>query len=168
MRTKFLLSSVFYAGIFLLLLSCNIRLKDNPVDSSIHSFPTEGAPVYHLKPGTVEPGGQRVIISASYDGMVQCHTPAGKLLWKTPTGGFFPNDLQVEDLNNDGLDESLIASADGSLYMLDHSGELRWTFSREAPLLSVCVVQAGASKFILTGGVERKIFSLNIDGEVIA
>jgi len=78
---------------------------------ALYSFSTTGSPVYHLQPGTVDKSGKRVIISAAYDGMISCYLPSGELIWKTPTGGFFPNDLQVTDINGDGLDETLVASA---------------------------------------------------------
>jgi hypothetical protein len=83
------------------------------------AFSTGGHTVYHLRPGKVAKGGVRAIISASLDGSVLCHTPEGKLLWAAPTGGNMPFDLAVADIDGDGLDEALVASADGALYAIE-------------------------------------------------
>ena len=58
--------------------------------SAVSVFTTGGHTVYHLRPAFLGQGKDRGIISATYDGSVLCHTPEGKLHWKTQTGGEFP------------------------------------------------------------------------------
>lgn len=84
----------------------------------MHSFSTGGHTVYHLKPATVETG-KRAVISATYDGSVLCHNQDGQLVWKTRIGGHFPFDIAVSDIDDDGRDETVIATAAGILYTID-------------------------------------------------
>lgn len=131
------------------------------------AFSTGGHTVYHLRPATVA-GRTRAIVSAAFDGNLLCHTPGGRLLWKTRTGGNMPFDLAVADIDADGMDEALVASADGSLYAVDHDGRRLWTFTRTAPLFQVAVARlAGGEPVILTGGVEQVLYALSPEGKVL-
>ena len=131
------------------------------------SFSTGGHTVYHLRPATAA-GGTRAIVSAALDGHLLCHTPEGRLIWKTPTGGNMPFDLAVADIDADGMDEALVASGDGSLYAVDHDGRRLWTFTRTAPLFQVAVAKlADGSAVILTGGVEQVLYALSPEGKVL-
>ncbi|MBK7930947.1 MAG: PQQ-binding-like beta-propeller repeat protein [Bryobacterales bacterium] len=132
------------------------------------AFSTGGHTVYHLRAATVAPGGARVILSASLDGAVLCHTPEGKLLWSAPTGGNMPFDLAAADIDGDGFDEALVASADGALYAIDHNGKPLWTFRRNAPLYQVAAtrLKSGAT-VILAGGVEQVLYALDAAGKVV-
>jgi len=137
----------------------------------ITSFSTGGHTVYHLQPGTVSKNGKRVIISAAYDGYVHCHTAGGKLLWKNQPGKGFPFDLEVSDIDKDGLDETLVASSDGSLYVLDNNGQLMWTFGGNPlpPLYQVIVENdSSGNTVILTGGIERILYTLSTAGVVLS
>ncbi len=132
------------------------------------SFSTNGHTVFHLRMATIQPGQQRVLVAAAYDGTVLCLTRAGDLIWRNQITQGLPTDLDVRDLDGDGRDESLLASADGTLYALDHAGEVRWKVHREPPLIQVCAV-CGEDRVptIVTGGVERRLFALSPDGTVV-
>ncbi|MCL5745472.1 MAG: PQQ-binding-like beta-propeller repeat protein, partial [Acidobacteria bacterium] len=134
----------------------------------VRGFSTGGHTVYHVRPATVSNGGGRVIISAALDGSVLCHTPEGRLVWKAQTGGNMPFDLAVADIDGDRLDETLVASADGALYAIDHDGKPLWTFRRTAPLFQVAAAKlAGGATVILTGGVEQVLYELSATGKVL-
>jgi hypothetical protein len=136
-------------------------------EPAVSLFSTGGHTVYHLRPATVARGGGRVVISAAYDGSVLCHTPAGELRWKAETGGNFPFDLCVADINGDGLDESLVASGDGAVYALGPDGKRLWSFKKTAPLFQVCAAkQADNTCIILTGGEEQTLYALSSDGKL--
>jgi hypothetical protein len=136
-------------------------------EPALNIFSTGGHIVYHLRPATVQHGGGRVIISAAYDGSVLCHTPEGKLQWKAETGGDFPFDLCVADINGDGLDESLVASGDGVLYAIGPDGRPLWSFKKTPPLFQVCAAKQPDGKcIILTGGEEQILYSLSPKGEL--
>jgi lambda-carrageenase len=132
------------------------------------AFPTGGHAVYHLRPATVAKRDGRAIVSASFDGSVQSHTPQGRWLWTAQTGGNMPFDLATADIDGDGLDEALVASADGALYAIDHDGKPLWTFRRTAPLYQVAAARLGdGSVVILTGGVEQVLYEISAKGQVL-
>ena len=138
------------------------------VEAALSAFSTGGHTVYHLRPATIAGGGERAIVSASFDGFLLCHTPDGKLLWKASLGGGMPFDLTVADIDGDGLDEALVASADGCLYAIGHDGRPLWTFSKTAPLFQVSAARLpGVGMRILTGGVEQVLYELSAKGEII-
>lgn len=138
-------------------------------DQLISGFSTTGHTVYHVLPATVAADGQRAIVSACYDGSVLCHTAGGQLLWKASTGGAFPFDLAVADVDGDRLEETFVASADGTLYAFDHDGAPLWQFSKEPPLYQVCVAKTGnGAPVVLAGGIERVLYALGPKGQIIA
>jgi outer membrane protein assembly factor BamB len=130
-------------------------------------FATGGHTVYHLRPATVAPD-QRVVISATYDGYVLCHTLDGQPIWKTQMGGHFPYDLAVADVDADGCDEALVATAAGILYAVDSTGDILWTFDNTAPLFQVCTARLqDGSLAIVTGGVGQVLYVLSPEGKVM-
>lgn len=132
------------------------------------AFSTNGHTIYHLRCATVSDNGDTVLIGAAYDGAVVCYSTDGRLIWKNTTSTGFPLDLDVADIDGDGLDETLVAAADGGLYAFSHKGETLWTFSREPPLLQVCTLKTPQGEtIILTGGIERKLYAISAGGKVL-
>ncbi len=149
----------------LILMACG-EVK-NKSDQEINSFSTNGHTVYHLRTGSVSKE-QRAVFTASIDGVVQCFKLNGKLIWQAGTDGGFPFDLCVADIDNDGLDEVLVASGNGSLYAFDNNGKSLWTFSKEPPLYQVSVArQKDGSAIVLAGGVEQILYAISPKGEVV-
>ena len=135
---------------------------------ALQAFSTGGHTVYHLRCGRISLTGDGVVVAAALDGSVLCFAKDGRLLWENGDNRSLPLDLDVADLDGDGRDETMVASADGSLYVLSHGGELRWRFSREPPLLQVrAVTGGGQDPIILTGGVEKKLYALSADGQIL-
>ena len=129
-------------------------------------FTTGGHTLYHVQPATVDHGG-RFVIGAAYDGAVLCYTPEGKLHWKAETGEGFPFDLCVADIDSDGLDEIMVASSDGVLYVIGPDGKHLWSFKKKRPLYQVCAAKQEDGKcIILAGGVEDTLYSLSFNGEL--
>ncbi|MDA3927180.1 MAG: hypothetical protein PF904_21110 [Kiritimatiellae bacterium] len=128
------------------------------------SFTTGGHTVYHLQCADIG-ANVTAIVGACYDGAVVCYTSAGERVWINEKNDGFPLDLATADIDNDGLDEALIAYADGKLVAIDHDGKLLWTFERPAPLIQVCVVNdPKTGPVILTGGAEKILFALTAKG----
>ncbi|QUI22241.1 hypothetical protein HZI73_08000 [Vallitalea pronyensis] len=122
--------------------------------------------IYHVKPATLTNG--RGVIAASYDGKVLAYKSNGRHLWTGKTNGSFIFDLYVDDIDGDGFDESMAASADGSLYVFDKRGKLLWQHNTKAPLYCVNTIQADHNKkHILVGGIDRTIYKLSHDGAVL-
>jgi lambda-carrageenase len=151
-----------------LFLCCFTLATAAPGAEPLRSFSTNGHTVYQLRCGHVAPSGDSVLMAAALDGTTHCYTHDGKLLWKNDTNRSLPLDLAAADLNGDDRDETLVASADGSLYAFDHAGQLKWQFRKEPPLIQVCAVtETSQGTIILTGGIERKLYALSQNGEVL-
>lgn len=123
-----------------------------------------GSHIYHVKPATLK-NGIRGVVGAAYDGKVLGYSADGKRLWSSQAGESFPYDLFVDDIDGDGKDESMIASSDGTLYVLNHKGRLLWSYTTPAPLYNVCTVQGNdGKKYIITGGIDKHIYKLSATG----
>ncbi|NME71089.1 PQQ-like beta-propeller repeat protein [Flammeovirga aprica] len=110
--------------------------------------------------------GQKHIVANSYEGTILLYAYDGKKKWENKLSGFTNHDVWCGDLNNDGNDEILTANADGYLYCLDRKGKLKWKFrSGETPLISVTVLNGKKGKFIATGGMDKNVYYLSIEGE---
>lgn len=133
----------------------------------IKSFSTGGHTIYHVRAATVAKDSGRAIIAASQFGKLLCYTMDGKKLWERDTGGSFPFDVDVGDIDDDGLDEACVASADGSLYAVDHDGKLLWkVFEDKPPLYQVMIHRSGRGTAIFAGGVEKVLYKIGPDGKV--
>ena len=136
--------------------------------NALDAFATGGHTIYHLRCAQVDPTSDPVIIGAALDGTVLCFRDDGTLLWKNQANHALPLDLEVADIDRDGRDEILVASADGTLYAIDHTGGSSWRFSREPPLVQVSAVTAkSGGTVILTGGIEKKLYALSPAGKVL-
>jgi hypothetical protein len=132
--------------------------------SPVKIFST-GHTIYHLRPAKVDGTDKILIISAAFDGSVLCHSTKGDLVWKADAGGSFPFDLCVADINDDNLDETLVASGDGGIYAFSPEGKPLWVFKKERPFFQVCAAkQKNGETIILAGGVEDTLYSLSPDG----
>lgn len=109
------------------------------------------------------------IVSASYEGTVLAYRYDGSELWKNELSGYMVHDLWCDDLTGDGVDEILVANADGTLYCLDSSGDLQWAFKQnDAPMYAVCVVHDGqGAPYVVCGGYDLNIYYLSPDGQLV-
>jgi len=122
---------------------------------------------WHLALADVTGDGRGEIIYACYHGKVCCQDErSGQVLWQYETGAF-PYHLAAGDVNGDGRAETFVASADGSLYALGPDGALLWTHTTRAPLYHVALARLADAVWVLTGGVDRNLYVLKPDGEVV-
>ncbi len=152
--------STFFPLILLSLFTINGQSQS----SALIKISNAGHTAYHVDVGIVN--SERVVFSASYDGYVACHNYAGELIWSAHPGNGFPFDLESADIDLDGNEEALVASSDGNLYVFDDDGQLMWTFQREAPLYQVEAFVDGTDVTILTGGIQRILYSLDPSGNI--
>ncbi len=137
--------------------------------STVSTFHTGGHTVYQLRCAYQAGRTDPLLVGAAYDGTIVCYTTAGRELWTNSDSSAFPFDLTTFDIDGDGRDEILVASADGILRALDPDGALLWSFKREPPLLQVAATRsADGTISILTGGMEKVLYSLRPDGTVRA
>lgn len=134
----------------------------------IKSFSTGGHTIYHARAATVAKGSARAVIAASQFGKLLCYTMDGKKLWERDTGGSFPFDMDVGDIDGDGLDEACVASADGSLHAVDHDGKPLWkVLEDKPPLYQVSILQSGRETAIFAGGVEKVLYKIGTHGKAV-
>lgn len=131
------------------------------------AFSTDGHTIYHIKPVKIKKTEPNALVMAAYDGAVLCYTPDGKLLWENNDNKDFPFDLAVADIDNDGLDETFIATAGGVINALAADGTLLWSYKREAPLYQVCPLKTASGEWVIfTGGIEEEIYALTAKGSL--
>jgi WD40 repeat protein len=108
------------------------------------------------------------LVASSYEGTVLGVSFQGKIGWKNALSGFMNRDLWCADLTGDGADEILAANADGSVYCLDHRGELQWTFRpSDAPMNTVCVIRKNKVPYVVCGGYDTNIYYLDSQGKPV-
>lgn len=149
--------------LWLIQTSCNSIVSTAP----IIAFSTGGHSVYYLQPSIVK-NNKHALVAASFDGTILCYSNIGEPIWEIQVNKFFPCDLAVADIDNDGFDEVFVATAGNTVDAIDDDGTLMWTFKSEAPLYQVCPVRTGKNSWlILTGGIEEKLFALSTSGELM-
>lgn len=123
-----------------------------------------GCNAFHVASANVIGDEREEIICACYDGAITAvSADENRILWRHDTRAF-PYDLAAEDIDGDGRAEVLVASADGRLYVIDGEGALLWSFESPAPLYQVAVARLKDETRILTGGVDRQLYQLDIRG----
>ncbi len=175
-RREFLRTSVFAASLVILpdgisrLLGNNLqkRITEISLDSTSW-FTCGGETIYHLKAGKTRSDIPRSIFAAAFSGKILCYDFSGNKLWEQKCSSFFPFSMDVADIDGDGFDECVIASADGSLYIIDNDGSLiAKLFSGKTPLYAVKVVSDSlGNQAIYCGGPERILYKVSPRGVVL-
>ncbi len=110
---------------------------------------------------------QQVIIGSTYDNRLCAWSESGTHLWDTPLGGF-AFDLASADLDGDGTDEILAASADSAVSCFSIQGKARWRYMLPGPVLQVTVARLdGRTPLVLAGGSSRELVVLAANGTLV-
>ncbi len=134
--------------------------------------PLRAGPVQSLETGhtvtrvrTAQDAAGTYVVASSYEGTVFGLGYDGTVRWENPLSGAMNHDLWCQDLDGDGIDEVLAANADGSVYCLDASGAVRWTFkANEAPMYAVCALRDGPQTYVACGGFDMTVYLLDARG----
>ncbi|MFI3318045.1 MAG: hypothetical protein SNH88_02530 [Rikenellaceae bacterium] len=112
--------------------------------------------------------GKPIVIASSYEGAILAISHDGEILWTTEIGdGIMNHDVWCADINGDGSDETLVASANGATYCLDKTGKVLWSFCpSETPMYAVCAVKDGKTSYVVCGGRDLNIYYLEADGKL--
>ncbi len=117
---------------------------------------------------TASRNGTTFFVASSYEGAILAITAQGAIGWTNALSGFMNRDLWCADLDGDRSDEILAANADGTLYCLDSTGQLRWTFKpSDAPMNAVCVVHKDRKPYVVCGGYDMNLYYLSPAGELL-
>lgn len=108
------------------------------------------------------------IVASSFEGTVVALSYEGNQLWENKLSGFMNHDLWCNDITGDGVDEILVANADGTVYCLSAMGKLLWSFKKnEAPFYAVTTLNKGDVTYVVAGGFDKRIYYLSKDGVLI-
>ncbi|WP_111708894.1 PQQ-binding-like beta-propeller repeat protein [Lutibacter citreus] len=108
------------------------------------------------------------IVASSYEGTIIGVSYSGKVFWKNELSGFMNHDLWCEDITGNGIDEILVANANGTLYCLNNKGELLWEFKQNnAPMYSVCTIKKDDKNYVVCGGYDKSIYYLSSEGKLV-
>ena len=87
------------------------------------------------------------------------------VVWKFKCGGGIRGGVEVADIDNDKVNEVIVGSLDGFLYVLNHMGKLLWKYNAKAKIEStpLALVKMGQ---IIFGDDSGNINSINLDGKL--
>ncbi len=136
--------------------------------ANVETISTHGRNVYRLAVAELDGQGDRKeIVGSTYDNRVCAFAADGSHRWDAPVGGFV-FDLATGDLDDDGRDEVIAASADGVVYAFSYEGQLLWKHDLQAPVYQVTIAKLDGHKpVVVAGGVSREIVALNANGAVL-
>lgn len=89
------------------------------------------------------------IVATSFEGTVLGISYEGKILWKNKLSGFMNHDIWCQDINNDQVDEILVANADGTIYCLSSTGNYSGNLKRIRHLCTPFVLLKKGLKHML-------------------
>lgn len=113
-------------------------------------------------------GDNNYIVASSYEGTVLGIGYDGAIMWKNSLSGFMVHDMWCADLTGDGVDEIVVANADGAAYCLDPKGKIMWKFHPgEVPMYAVCIVEKNSTPYVVCGGFDLNIYYLSATGKKI-
>jgi len=114
-------------------------------------------------------GSSSFIAASSYEGTILRVDYDGAVRWTNELSGIMNHDLWCDDITGDGIDEILVANADGAIYCLNAQGKLLWQFQpNEVPMISVCTIRgADGSAYVACGGNDHSFYWLSANGKLI-
>ncbi len=122
---------------------------------------------------TAQRGSETIIVGSSYDGEIVALSYEGNVLWTMPLSGYMVHDLWCADITGDGIDEIMVANADGTVYCMDAKGTKRWRFTPNEshhlpPMYAVCAVRSkDGTPYVVCGGFDKNIYYVSAAGKLV-
>lgn len=147
-------------------LFIGLLIANTATHAGVEIISTQGRNIYRLalaRTGSSPKGA--LIIGSTFDNRICAFSLSGQYNWDANTGGFV-YDLATGDLNCDGSDEIVAASADGLVYVHNAAGARLWTVDLKAPVYQVAIAKLdGKTPVVLAGGVSRQLVALSAEGK---
>ena len=163
---------VLYSSVitlFLLCVNCNsaqVNQTEKRVDKSALFSIETGYTISKVR--TAKNKKEAYIVASSYEGTVLGVSYDGAILWKNELSGFMNHDVWCDDINADGIDEILVANANGTIYCIDSKGKTLWSFKKnDAPMYAVYAVKKGNESYVVAGGFDKSIYYLSPKGKEV-
>ncbi len=120
---------------------------------------------------TAEIDGESILYISELDGGVSCYTIKGEKKWSRSTKkAAIVFKLAATDIDGDGNDDLLVASADGSIYCWGSNGNLLWNYRPEPKMMftDLAVLKDGVNSRIYAGGNNCKLYELDANGQLLS
>ncbi|MFA6813678.1 MAG: hypothetical protein WCR45_11445, partial [Bacteroidaceae bacterium] len=162
MNTNLRLLRIFFFTLFVLALTA--CATEPPRDFSIEGNSVRNAVVAKVK-------GENLLYISELDGAISCYTVNGQKLWRNETQNpAVMFEINAADIDQDGNEDVLAASGDGTLYAWGSDGQLLWKFHPQPRirLSEVATIGKGDKMRIFTGGNNYILYELNNKGEKLS
>lgn len=136
---------------------------------SAQGFETEGNGIRYSVVGKAK--GASILYVSELDGTVSAYTTKGKKLWRHITDNpAVMFEIDAADINEDGNDELLAASGNGTIYCWNYTGKLLWEYRPEKKVRfsEVAVVKNNGKSQIFAGGNDYALYELDTHGKLVS
>lgn len=114
--------------------------------------------------------GKQFIYISSLSDAVGCYTLEGEKVWenKLETPGVL-FEILAKDITNDGNDELLVASGNGSIFCYKSNGDLLWKFTpdHKVRFSEIAVVKNKKKVQVFAGGNDYKLYEIDTKGKLV-
>ncbi|WP_435314856.1 hypothetical protein [Cellulophaga fucicola] len=137
-------------------------------NAKAQNFITEGNGIRNAIVANVDK--DQILYVSELDGAVAAYTISGEKIWsKASTSPALMFNIVAADITNNGKEELIAASADGSIYCYTSTGKLLWNYTpkHKVRFSEVAVVNNGKPQ-IFAGGNDYNLYELNAKGELVS
>ena len=137
-------------------------------NAKAQNFTTEGNGIRNAIVANINK--DQILYVSELDGAVAAYTLSGEKIWSQPsTNPALLFNIAAADITNNGKDELIAASANGSVYCYNHKGEILWTFTPKDKVRfsEVAVINNGKPQ-IFAGGNNYKLYELDAKGNLVS
>ncbi|MDO7173156.1 hypothetical protein [Mariniflexile sp. AS56] len=152
-----------------LLLFATVAMLFLSQRSFAQNFSTEGNGIRNSITANVK--GETILYLSELDGSVSAYTIDGKKLWRhVTTSPAVMFEMNATDVNGDGNDDLVAASADGNIYCWESNGKLLWKFNpgHKVRFSEIAVVRNNGKLQIFAGGNDYKLYEIDAKGKLVS
>lgn len=135
---------------------------------SYENFSTEITNIRNVASAQIN--GKQFIYISSLSDAVGCYTLEGKKVWENKLevpGVLF--EILAKDITNDGNDDLLVASGNGSIFCYKSNGDLLWEFTpdHKVRFSEIAVVKNEKKVQVFAGGNDYKLYEIDTKGKLV-
>ncbi|WP_282135266.1 WD40 repeat domain-containing protein [Seonamhaeicola maritimus] len=155
--------SLFKSLIVVLVLACFSQ------NINSQNFSTNGNAIRHIANAKIN--GTNVLYIGELDGSLSLYDLKGNKFWRVETQS--PSvlfEIESADINGDGNDELIAATANGNISCWNYKGEQLWNYSGDHKIRfsEVAVVKNNGETQIFAGGNDYTLYELDTKGQLVS